>query len=734
MTILQELKRRNVIRVGGLYVIVGWVLAQAASLLESALDLPGWFDAVVVSLLLIGLPLALVFAWAFEITPEGLKRTAEVPRDASIAPNTGRKLDMLLIGAVVTLILVIAADRFIGPAAPGAVMSAAASTDAATGTAAAQPDNSIAVLPFADMSPAQDQEYFSDGISEELLNVLAQVQGLRVAGRTSSFAFKGRHMDLREIGEILDVAWIVEGSIRKAGNKVRITAQLIKANDGYHQWSNTYDRDLTDIFAVQDEIAGAIAREMSVALPALARAFHEVKPVARADIGAYDAFLLAREKMTQVGTKAAYDEAVVLLDDAIAKDPHYAPALAWRSYAALMLSDFGGTVGDTPMAEALPVIREYAERAIAEDPESPEAMFALGNYYGQLALTEDLQYLDKAIETLRKAVALRPNFPQAQNDLAFFVDFGGDKAESLAILEDVLANDPGLRDANLTYIGGLANLGRIEDAQAALDRWAQIRPGIPDLGQARTWILLVQGRLADAWREALTIDNDSRAPEPLLEFVKIAIRWKLHDGNWLLENGTSSDRWRAAGAVVEGDTRRAVALIDAAPIARQNIGEALAAWIPVHYAAGDTPGVVAYYEAEMKTPDDVIGAMQYCNCSPLPLVLALQDAGHPDFQPLLAAWKHENDAKRDLYARSGTWNADQGDIASLEGDFAAAKKFYGAAIDAGWRTPLFVSRDDRRFLPPDPGFDALFARMSELINAERQKLGMPPFTARTSLP
>ncbi|MEX2122756.1 MAG: tetratricopeptide repeat protein [Woeseia sp.] len=692
--------------------------------MESALALPPWFDAVVVSLLLIGLPLALVFSWAFEITPEGLKRTAEVPRDASIAPKTGRKLDIALIGAVVALIGAVAADRFIAPTAPGATANIAANVGASPGADAAEADNSIAVLPFADMSSEKDQEYFSDGISEELLNVLAQVQGLRVAGRTSSFAFKGQNKDLREIGEILNVGHILEGSIRKAGNKVRITAQLIKTKDGYHQWSNTYDRDLTDIFAVQDEIAGAIVEEMSVALPALAQASGEMKPVTRADVGAYDAFLLAREKMTQSGSKAAYEEAVELLDHAIAEDPHYAPALAWRSYAGVMLSDVPGGIGDTPVAEALPVIKEFADRAVAEDPTSPEALFALGNYYGQLSWFEGVHHLDKTIETLRQAVALRPNFPQAQNDLAYFIDSAGAKAEALEILKDVLANDPGLRDANVSYVADLSEIGRYEDAEAALARWARIRPGIPEIKFWRGRLLAEQGRLAEAWRESVEIEKSGEAGRNLA-FMQFIVRWKLHDGEWIIENAADPRR-KAAGAILEGDARHAVELIDDDPGARQNAGAALGTYIPVHYAAGDAKGVIAYYEAEMKTPAGAIGALKLCGCSPLHLVLALQDSEHPDFEPLLTGWKREMETQSEFYARSAQWNADRADLAALEGDFTAAKKFYGLAIDAGWRNPNFISRDLRKFLPQDPEFDALLSRMTGLINDERRSLGLAP--------
>ncbi|HEX7060755.1 MAG TPA: hypothetical protein VF200_02235, partial [Woeseiaceae bacterium] len=514
-------------------------------------------------------------------------------------------------------------------------------------------------------------------------------------------------------------------SIRKAGNKVRITAQLIKAKDGYHQWSNTYDRDLTDIFAVQDEIAGAIVREMSAALPALARALGAMQPVARADIGAYEAFLLARERMTQIGTQAAYEEAVALLDDAIARDPHYAPALAWRSYAAAMLSDVLGSVGDTPMAEALPVIRDYAERAIAEDPESPEAVFALGNYYGQLALSEDMQYLDKAIATLRQAVALRPSFPQAQNDLAFFVGYTGEKAEAIAILEDVLVNDPGLRDANVSYINNLARTGRFEDAEAALGRWARVRPGTPDLEIMRAYLLASQGRLADAWRQTTAIHDTGAVPAGLLATMRHIIRSRLGDGQWLLANA-KTPREQAVGALLAGDTRRALELVDSDPLARQTAGEALGSYIPVHYAGGDARAVVAYYATEMGTPASFVAAVQYCQCNAVPLLLALREAGHADFRPLLDAWKGEIEAQREFYSGSFSWRSDRADIAALEGDFGTAKKLYGAAMDAGWRTPDFVARDLRAFLPQDPDFDALLSRMRDLVDTERRSLGMPP--------
>jgi tetratricopeptide (TPR) repeat protein len=337
---------------------------------------------------------------------------------------------------------------------------------------------------------------------------------------------------------------------------------------------------------------------------------------------------------------------------------------------------------------------------------------------------EGVQYLDVTIETLRKAIELRPNFPQAQNDLAFFLESAGDTAQSLEILRDVLANDPGLRDANVTYIGSLVDTGRFEDAEAALARWARIRPDAPDIRIRRVHLYSTQGRLADAWRESVEV-VEAGASDTALEALRFTVRWRLRDGAWIIENFSSARR-KAAGAILEGDTRRAVELVDGDPNARLNSGTALATYVPVHYAAGDLDAVIAYYEGEMKSPAGAMEASNYCGCSPLQLVLALKDSGHPDFQSLLEAWKRNVEGQSELYTRSGERNAERGDIAALDGDFAAAKKYYALAMDLGWRNPIFVSRNLRKFLPADVEFDALLHRMAHLINEERRSLGMQP--------
>lgn len=284
--LFSELKRRNVIRVAGVYAVVGWVLAQIATTLEDALGLPAWFDGVIVALLLLGLPIALVLAWAFELTPDGVLRTEDVPDGASITSATGRKLDFTIVAGLVLLAGMIFWQQTTKTDSPTV---AVAPTDAVVAEA------SIAVLPFADLSQAGDQEYFSDGISEEILNVLVGVEGLEIVSRTSSFQFKDRDLGIPEIAELLKVRHVVEGSVRKSGETIRVTAQLIDALHDKHLWSDTYDRPLTaeNLFSIQDEISNAIVAALSDALGLTTLSPVDVSLATR-NLTAYELYLQAR--------------------------------------------------------------------------------------------------------------------------------------------------------------------------------------------------------------------------------------------------------------------------------------------------------------------------------------------------------------------------------------------------------------------------------------------------------
>ncbi len=254
MSLFAELKRRNVIRVAIAYTIVGWVIAQLAEFAFENFGAPDWVLKSVVVILLLGLPLALIFAWAFEMTPEGLKREADVDRSQSITPQTGRKLDYIIIGILVVALGWFAFDKFY------------AGTASESLTESTVQEKSVAVLPFVAMSSGPDDEYFADGLTEEILNALAQLPELLVTARTSAFSFKGQDIPVQEIAAALGVNHIVEGSVRRSGERLRVTAQLIRADDGFHLWSENYDSTSTDTIAVQENIAEQIASALDVVL------------------------------------------------------------------------------------------------------------------------------------------------------------------------------------------------------------------------------------------------------------------------------------------------------------------------------------------------------------------------------------------------------------------------------------------------------------------------------------
>ena len=265
MSFFNELKRRNVFKVAAAYIIVGWLIMQAGEVMRPALHLPGWVNSMLAFFLILGFPLALIFAWAFEMTPEGLKKEKDIDRSQSMVDVTSRKLNLTITVVLVLALALFAFDKF--------VLSAGRETTAvetalqeATQEASTKTGKSIAVLPFVNMSDDASNEFFADGISEEMLNLLAKIPELRVTSRSSAFSYKGKDFKIADVGRELDVTHVLEGSVRKAGYQVRITAQLIEVDGDTHLWSETYDRSLDDIFAIQDEIAAAVVAQLKIVL------------------------------------------------------------------------------------------------------------------------------------------------------------------------------------------------------------------------------------------------------------------------------------------------------------------------------------------------------------------------------------------------------------------------------------------------------------------------------------
>jgi TolB-like protein len=395
VSFFSELRRRNVFRVGIAYAVAAWLMLQIADVLIDNIGAPDWVFPTLLMVLGIGFPVALIFAWAFELTPEGLKRESEVDRASSVVSHTARKLDRLIIVVLVLAVAYLLVDRF--ALQDNNVSHVGEPSSAAEDAPRPESDTSVAVLPFVNMSRDSDNEYFSDGISEELLNLLVKVEGLRVPSRTSSFAFKGQNRDIREIAEQLEVDHILEGSVRKAGNQVRITAQLIDVSTDTHLWSETYDRELEDIFAIQDEIASEIVGALQGMLGTTVS--HE-RPTD--SLEAYNLYLQGLYLFQRRGE--ALIEAEQLLRQTVALDPDFADAWAILGLTLIMQPNYV----QRPLEEAVPLALEAADRADALEPGRAEVYMVRGN-----AAAKSGQFAE-ALALNGRAVELHPNHSLAQ--------------------------------------------------------------------------------------------------------------------------------------------------------------------------------------------------------------------------------------------------------------------------------------------------------------------------------
>ncbi len=468
MSVFNELKRRNVFRVAAAYVVVGWLLVEVATTLLPTFGAPGWVTQALVVVIALGFIPAVIIAWVYELTPEGLRRESDVARGSSIARETGRKLDLITIAAVVIGVGFLGLSRFVAPPAQPVPAAAAVAT---------ADDASVAVLPFANMSGNPENEYFSDGLTETLLHMLAQVPNLKVAARTSSFAFKGEHQDVREIAGVLNVAHILEGSVQRAGDKVRITAQLIRANDGFHVWSENYDRTLEDIFEIQDEIAAEVSDALTSSLFPAAAAEAAIVSVDTESIGAYEAYLKAMGHLA-TASYSSFADAEQALKRALALDPDFHDARKLLAIAYMGQSNTGLIRGDESWRRAGTLLDEV----IAARPDDIEAQ--------ALALINDSDYETHfgnaragfdAIPALREILAKAPGVEPARIELARLLAIFGQMDEAERHFRILLETD-GL-NPQLHWLLGESFFGneRYEDAREAFLRSAELEPGNPNV-------------------------------------------------------------------------------------------------------------------------------------------------------------------------------------------------------------------------------------------------------------
>jgi len=441
LSFFRELKRRNVFKVAAAYFIIGWLIMQAGEVMGPALRLPEWVSSLLAFFLILGFPLAMFFAWAFELTPDGLKKEKDVDHSKSIAPNTGRKLNFTIIGLLVLALGYFGYDKLVlSPAREIALIEA--TTKAATEQVAAESrvlakdlpgtDKSIAVLPFVNMSSDPEQEYFSDGITEEILNHLAKNRELQVVARTSVFSFKGHDQDIRQIGELLGVGTILEGSVRKDGEYIRITAQLIRASDGFNLWSESYDRKLENVFAIQDDIASQIAVALQISLGITTKQPGHSEKLVNPE--SYDLYLQARTLHRQRGRGLL--EALELFQQALDIDPQFAPAWAGLAHtyndikshvSSKELERFGDLNAKSMVA---------AKKALELDPSLATALHAMANSQRfRLEWASAQAYYERALKH-------DPDSADVMEDYAYLLLNSIQFKASKRVIEHMLALDP----------------------------------------------------------------------------------------------------------------------------------------------------------------------------------------------------------------------------------------------------------------------------------------------------
>ena len=511
MSLYAELKRRNVIRVTVVYAVAGWVLLQVGDLLFGALGVPLWGVRLLLGLLILGFPLALIFAWVYELTPEGLKRERDVVRDASVTAHTARKLDVIVIVLLVCAVGVVVADRYFDrsgtTSTPADASQAAVAAPQSPATSDAASPVSIAVLPFVNMSEDKSNEYFSDGLTEELLNVLANVQGLRVIARTSSFAYKGKDAKIADVARDLNVDNVLEGSVRKAGVRVRITTQLIRANDSSHLWSETYDRDVNDIFAVQDEISKEVVDALKVRLLKADAVVQETGGTHVPE--AYEAYLQGRFEKNKGESEDTLRAALAAFQQAIDIDPQYARAYVGKAGVLFTMASNAYMPFDTGFAQS----REVAMRAIELAPDLAEGYLSLSFLQG--VIDRDLPAARVSAE---RALELNPGSFDVQQAYAGFESSLGNNEAAIAAAKKAIELDPLAPPAHTALSSALLNARQYDKGEAAARRSVELAPDRPIVHAQLGYALLLL----------------HRPDEALAEFEKESVTWQRMTGRALV--------------------------------------------------------------------------------------------------------------------------------------------------------------------------------------------------------
>src|SRR5438477_10476270 len=490
-----ELKRRNVVRMAGLYLVGAWLLVQVAGTVLPMFGAPDWLPRSVVILLAIGFVPALIFSWVFELTPQGLKRDEDVAPEESIAPQTGRRMNRTIIAVLVIALGYFVFDKFVLTPRREAARPSAESKSAANA-------KSVAVLPFVNMSDDKGSEYFSDGVSEELLTVLQKIPGLHVAARTSAFSFKGKNVTAQEIGQKLGVAHLVEGSVRKAGENVRIAARLTRADTGEELWSENFTRDLKDVFAVQSELAQTIVAQLGGQLtgaPAGSADKQKIQAEVQAaekggtkNVEAHQNYLQGRFYENRHSEKSTR-EALAAYQHATELDPGF--ALAWAGVAGTngWLAAFATEGGQKTFDAHLSSARDAVTRALSIEPNLPEALLARGS----VETNFDFNW-NGAAQTLSKALALAPADPNIVTAAGNLEIARGNMDRAIELYRKAVDLDPVNPQARAFLAFNLAATKRFAEARAEFPRVVELNPAAPWAHAGLGLSYLLEGKFEEA--------------------------------------------------------------------------------------------------------------------------------------------------------------------------------------------------------------------------------------------
>lgn len=485
-SLFSELKRRNVLRAAAFYAAAAWLLIQIATQVFPFFSIPDWTVRLVVVAVIIGFPFAMAFSWFYEWTPEGLKRESEVDRDASITPATGRRIDHWIIAVLGLAVVFLLASSFVAHNG---------SSDAAG------LGKSIAVLPFENLSADKSNAYFTDGVQDEILARLSKIGALRVISRTSSAQYATQPANLPEIGRQLGVAYVLEGSVQKAGNTVRVTVQLIEAASDRHLWAESYDRRLDDIFGVESEVAQTIASALEIKLSGGERAALEVRSTANPD--AHEAYLrgLAIESRDLEVSADMPRRAAAEYAEAARLDPQF--ALAWARLAIVESYMYFNSIDRTPTL--LADVKHAADTALALQPELGEAHLAQGYYRYRC-----LQDFDGGLRAFEQARLRLPNNANVLSAIAYIERRQGDWQDSITHLEQATRLDPRGTMMLKELASNYSSLRQFGQARATLDRALAVNPGASGLIAAKAATWLAEGNLGQA---AQLLDGLTLRPE-----------------------------------------------------------------------------------------------------------------------------------------------------------------------------------------------------------------------------